>query len=127
MDFPHSRRVTLAEVMARIPGPEGRRWEVAFERGTLRVELYAPQGHDPQTPHTRDELYVVLNGSGVFATDDSRTPFGPGDVLFVAAGRPHRFEEFAPDLQVWVIFYGPEGGESPSPDAGGKPSPSPAS
>jgi hypothetical protein len=24
----------------------------------------------------------------------------------------HRFEEFSDDLAVWVIFYGPEGGEA---------------
>jgi hypothetical protein len=26
----------------------------------------------------------------------------------------HRFEEFSDDLVVWVIFYGPEGGEAAS-------------
>jgi hypothetical protein len=26
----------------------------------------------------------------------------------------HRFEEFSDDLIVWVIFYGPEGGEKKS-------------
>jgi hypothetical protein len=24
----------------------------------------------------------------------------------------HRFEDFTDDLAVWVIFYGPEGGEA---------------
>jgi hypothetical protein len=28
----------------------------------------------------------------------------------------HRFEEFSDDLVVWVVFYGPEGGELPAPD-----------
>ena len=36
----------------------------------------------------------------------------PGDLLFVPAGVVHRFEEFTDDLAVWVIFYGPEGGEA---------------
>lgn len=40
-----------------------------------------------------------------------RQPFGPGDFLFAAAGEIHRFEDFTPDLAVWVLFYGPEGGE----------------
>jgi len=97
--------------MARIPGPGGRRWEVAFERGSLEVELYAPRGSDPQTPHTRDEIYVVVKGSGSFVHGDERTPFGMGDLLFVPAGQPHRFENFSEDLEAWVIFYGPEGGE----------------
>jgi mannose-6-phosphate isomerase-like protein (cupin superfamily) len=37
----------------------------------------------------------------------------PGTFLFVPAGQPHRFEDFSDDLAVWVLFYGPEGGESP--------------
>jgi mannose-6-phosphate isomerase-like protein (cupin superfamily) len=106
-----SRRVTVGEVMARIPGPGGRRWEVAFERGSLEVELYAPRGNDPQTPHTRDEIYVVVRGAGTFVHGEERTGFGTGDLLFVPAGQPHRFEDFSADLEAWVIFYGPEGGE----------------
>jgi hypothetical protein len=35
----------------------------------------------------------------------------PGTLLFVAAGRPHRFEDFTADFATWVLFYGPEGGE----------------
>ena len=33
------------------------------------------------------------------------------DVLFVPAGIVHRFEQFTDDFKVWVIFYGPDGGE----------------
>jgi hypothetical protein len=29
----------------------------------------------------------------------------------VPAGMTHRFESFTDDLTVWVIFYGPQGGE----------------
>jgi mannose-6-phosphate isomerase-like protein (cupin superfamily) len=38
-------------------------------------------------------------------------PFVPGDVLFVPAGKHHRFVEFTPDLITWAIFWGPPGGE----------------
>ena len=84
---------------------------MAYERGTLSIELYAPRGRDPQKPHTRDEVYVVLQGRGQFRSDGRSEPFGPGDVLFVPAGVEHRFEDFSEDLAAWVIFYGPEGGE----------------
>jgi mannose-6-phosphate isomerase-like protein (cupin superfamily) len=104
-------QVTLAEALSRVPGPRGKRFAVGLEHGTLSVEIYAPRGADPQTPHTRDELYVVMSGSGQFVNGEGRHRFGPGDVLFVPAGVPHRFEEFSDDLAVWVIFYGPEGGE----------------
>jgi mannose-6-phosphate isomerase-like protein (cupin superfamily) len=56
-------------------------------------------------------LYVVISGSGTFLHGDARSPFGPGDVLFVRAGIAHRFEEFTTDFATWVFFYGPEGGE----------------
>jgi mannose-6-phosphate isomerase-like protein (cupin superfamily) len=105
-------RASVPEMMARLPGPRGERFAIAFEHGSLTVELYAPRGADPQQPHRRDEVYVVVEGRGTFVNGDSRAPFGPGDVLFVPAGVIHRFEDFTDDLVVWVIFYGPEGGEA---------------
>jgi mannose-6-phosphate isomerase-like protein (cupin superfamily) len=104
-------QLTLPEGLNRLPGPHGERFVELFRHGTLSVELYAPRGRDPQSPHTRDEVYVVAQGAGQFRSGAERHPFGPGDVLFVPAGVEHRFEEFTDDLIVWVIFYGPEGGE----------------
>jgi len=101
----------ITEALQRLPGPDGKRFETIFEHGTLSIEVYAPQGIDPQNPHTRDEVYFVAAGSGEFICGDSRRPFGPTDLLFVSAGVNHRFENFTNDLVVWVIFYGPEGGE----------------
>jgi mannose-6-phosphate isomerase-like protein (cupin superfamily) len=96
----------------RLPGPNGERFAILFEHGTLKLEVYAPRGHDPQQPHDRDELYVVVAGSGSFVAGDDRVRFAPGDALFVPAGETHRFEDFTDDLVVWVVFYGPEGGEA---------------
>jgi mannose-6-phosphate isomerase-like protein (cupin superfamily) len=104
-------RLTVSEALARLPGPNGERYVELFQHGTLSVELYAPRERDPQNPHTRDEVYVVVQGSGQFRNGEVRHPFGPGDLLFVPAGVAHRFENFTDDLAVWVIFYGPEGGE----------------
>ncbi|HEY8225440.1 MAG TPA: cupin domain-containing protein [Pyrinomonadaceae bacterium] len=95
-----------------LPVPGGKRFATLFEHGSLSVEIYAPRGTDPQQPHSRDEVYVVATGSGDFVCGEVRMKFGPGDLLFVAAGVPHRFEDFTNDLAVWVIFYGPEGGET---------------
>jgi len=104
--------VTLAQGLAAMPGPDGDQYAILLEHGTLELGLYAPRGQDPQTPHTRDELYVVMRGTGRFLNGDQRIEFGPGDVLFVPAGRVHRFEQFSDDLTLWVVFYGPEGGEA---------------
>ena len=98
---------------AALPVPEGQRSVEVMSHGTMVVKYYAPRGTDEQTPHTRDELYVVARGSGTFVNGESRHPFGVGDVLFVPAGVEHRFEDFRDDFATWVIFYGPEGGEEP--------------
>lgn len=111
--FTERRKATITDALARLPGPQGERFATVFEHGSLLVEVYAPRGSDPQKPHTRDEVYVVVQGSGDFVLGESRQPFGPGDLLFAAAGEVHRFENFSGDTVVWVIFYGPEGGEAP--------------
>jgi len=82
-----------------------------FRHGTFEVEIYRPPGADPQKPHARDEIYVVIAGSGWFQMGGQRVPFAPGDVLFVEAGLAHRFVDFTPDFATWVFFYGPDGGE----------------
>ena len=94
-----------------LPGENGADWRVLFEHGSLEVEVYAPRGTDPQQPHSRDEIYVVISGHGWFRNGDERHPFKPGDLLFVPAAVEHRFEDFSEDFSTWVIFYGPEGGE----------------
>jgi mannose-6-phosphate isomerase-like protein (cupin superfamily) len=106
-----STRLSPDRFLSAIPGPKGERSTLVFEHGTLTVKLYAPRGIDPQQPHTRDEAYIVVRGSGTFIHGDRRDPFGPEDFLFAPAGLVHRFENFTDDLLVWVLFYGPEGGE----------------
>lgn len=83
-----------------------------YQHGSLLLKLFAPRGTDPQQPHTRDELYAVAKGQGWFVNGSERHAFATGDVLFVPAGVVHRFEDFSDDLLLWVMFYGPEGGEA---------------
>ncbi len=101
---------TLEEMLKRTVGGS-ERWAVAFTHGTLELGLYAPRGEDPQTPHDQDEVYIVMQGQGTLTVDGERHEFRPGDALFVPAGAVHRFEEFTPDLALWVVFYGAKGGE----------------
>jgi mannose-6-phosphate isomerase-like protein (cupin superfamily) len=101
--------------LAQLPTPEGKPFVVAYEHGSLSVELFAPRGVDTQTPHRWDEVYVGVRGEGHFVNGPTRHRFGPGDLLFVPAGVEHRFEDFSDDLTVWVLFYGPDGGEREGP------------
>ena len=95
------------------PIQKGRATSLLFERNALEVRFYSPRGHDPQEPHDRDEVYVIAHGTGEFLYDAERVSFQPGDLLFVAAGVEHRFVNFSDDFATWVLFFGPEGGESP--------------
>lgn len=112
-------KASLADLLRQIPGapsaqwPDGERYVEAFSRGTMSVGYYAPRGTDPQGPHQRDELYIVHAGSGQFVVAGERRAFATGDILFVAAGVKHHFEEFSADFGAWVVFWGPPGGEQP--------------
>src|SRR2546428_7222730 len=96
-------KIEIAEAMSRLSGHGGERSMLLLEHGTLQVKVYAPRGSDPQQPHTRDEIYVVMEGRGTFVDGSVRYPFQPGDLIFVPAGVVHRFEDFTDDFSTWVL------------------------
>jgi hypothetical protein len=71
-------KASFADLLKRIPGPatgkwpNGERFVEAFSHGSMTVELYAPSGHDPQTPHEQDELYFVVTGISEFVLENNR-------------------------------------------------------
>lgn len=109
-----SRVIRLAGARAQIPGPAGEHAVALMDRGTLKVKLSCPVPPNRQAPHTQDELYVIVRGRGVLVHDGRKDAFETGDLMFVAAGTEHHFEDFSDDLTVWVAFFGPEGGEVPA-------------
>jgi mannose-6-phosphate isomerase-like protein (cupin superfamily) len=113
---PPDWHATLDDALARIETRGGRpkAFEEVLTRGSARIGLYAPRGSDPQQPHEQDEVYIGARGTGEFLCGTARRRFAPGDMLFVPARAVHRFERFTDDLALWVVFYGPAGGEVPS-------------
>ncbi|MBL8311155.1 MAG: cupin domain-containing protein [Burkholderiales bacterium] len=111
------KHARAADLLARLPGPvsakwpAGERFSTAIAHGSMSVELYAPVGIDPQTPHTQDELYFIHGGAATFTLEGDVTRCAAGDVLFVPAGAEHRFSDFTHDFATWVVFWGPQGGE----------------
>lgn len=101
------KRLTPENGLAMLAAAGGSEFVEVFQRGDLSVEIYKPNQVDRQAPHTRDEVYVVISGTGYFVNGARRHPFVPGEVLVVPAGTEHRFEEFTPDFATWVFFYGP--------------------
>jgi mannose-6-phosphate isomerase-like protein (cupin superfamily) len=109
-----SRIIRFADAQAGIPGLAGERSVRVWQRGTLDVAFSLPVTPSEQLPHTQDEIYVIIRGRGVLFHDGKRDSFESGDILFVAAGTEHHFEDFTGDIALWRIFYGPCGGDLPA-------------
>jgi mannose-6-phosphate isomerase-like protein (cupin superfamily) len=99
-----SPNLTLADALASLQANAD--FVRLLEKPSFDVSLYKPQGHDPQSPHARDELYVVASGSGYFYCDGKSRAFRTGDAFFVPAGTAHHFADFSADFSTWVIFFG---------------------
>src|SRR4051812_32347082 len=105
--------IRLTDARAAITGPPGPHSVSLLQRGTLHVKLSLPVRPNEQTPHVQDEIYVIARGRGVLVHDGRRDKFETGDLMLIAAGTEHHFEDFSDDLAMWVVFYGPDGGEVP--------------
>ena len=82
----------------------GKEFIPLFQEGKLSVEIYKPHLNDKQTPHDRDEFYLIISGRGKFQLLEQVTLFKPGDFLYVPAHAEHRFTEFTDDFVTWVFF-----------------------
>jgi mannose-6-phosphate isomerase-like protein (cupin superfamily) len=71
----------------------------------MSLEYFSPQMIDTQTPHTQDELYIIVRGHGKLNRNGELIICKAGDALFVPAQMPHHFEDFSDDFATWVIFF----------------------
>src|SRR6266403_4753587 len=83
----------------------GSTYTVLLDRKQFELGVYKPLGGDPQQPHTRDELYVILSGRGEFVLGAEQAKVAQGDVVFAPAGAEHRFVDFSDDFSAWVLFF----------------------
>ena len=80
-------------------------YEIVHESPGLELGVYvlvAPEA-DNQQPHSDDEIYIGLEGSGVLEVGDESVPMELGKAIFVEAGVEHRFTAYE-QLAVLVIF-----------------------
>jgi len=89
-------------------------WVEQLRVTDLSVGTYSiPAGSiDDQEPHTEDEIYVVTAGRAMFQAGQDRVAVEPGSVLYVAAGKVHRFTDVTEDLATVVLFAPAEGSRS---------------
>ena len=80
-------------------------YEIVHQSAGLEVGVYTLVAPEPdrQQPHEDDELYVVLEGTGVLEIEREQVPVREGTAVFVEAGAEHRFTAYE-HLSVLVIF-----------------------
>ncbi|MCE9644526.1 MAG: cupin domain-containing protein [Chloroflexi bacterium] len=61
-------------------------------------------GTDPQSPHTEDEVYYVVNGKAQIKVADEDRAVQAGSVVYVAKNVEHRFHSIEEQLAVLVFF-----------------------
>jgi mannose-6-phosphate isomerase-like protein (cupin superfamily) len=80
-------------------------YEIVHESPGVELGVYVLVAPEPdrQQPHADDEIYVVLEGSGMLDVDGKNVPVKEGDAVFVEAGADHRFSAYE-QLAVLVVF-----------------------
>jgi mannose-6-phosphate isomerase-like protein (cupin superfamily) len=80
-------------------------YEVVHESAGLELGVYVLVAPEPdrQQPHNDDELYVVLEGTGVLQVEGEDVAVREGTAVFVEAGAEHKFTAYE-HLSVLVLF-----------------------
>jgi mannose-6-phosphate isomerase-like protein (cupin superfamily) len=80
-------------------------YEIVHESAGLELGVYVLVAPEPdrQQPHEDDEVYIVLEGTGVLEVEGEQVPVKEGTAVFVEAGADHRFTAYE-HLSTLVIF-----------------------
>jgi mannose-6-phosphate isomerase-like protein (cupin superfamily) len=84
----------------------GEAWIEFLRAPALSMGVYAlaAGADDTQSPHTEDEVYLVVSGSGILRVEDLDQPVQAGSVVYVEADASHHFHSITEDLTTLVFF-----------------------
>jgi mannose-6-phosphate isomerase-like protein (cupin superfamily) len=93
----------IEAVKQRLSGSGG--YEVVHSSPGLELGVYVLVAPEPdrQQPHEDDEVYIVLEGSGVLDVEGKKVELREGHALYVPAHAEHRFSGYE-SLSLLVIF-----------------------
>ena len=102
--LPAAHPFDVEEVKRRL-GEAGGGYEVVHSSPGLEIGVYVLVAPEPdrQQPHADDEVYVVLEGTGVLEVEGTHIELREGNAVFVPAGAEHRFSAYE-HLSVLVLF-----------------------
>ncbi len=89
----------------------GANWSEFLRVPAMSFGVYTlPAGSvDPQSPHSEDEVYLVLSGQAAIQVGDEDQAVQAGSLVYVPAQVDHRFHSIAEDLTILVFFAPAEG------------------
>jgi mannose-6-phosphate isomerase-like protein (cupin superfamily) len=102
--LPPARAFDIAGVSKHLSEGSGG-YEIVHSSPGLEIGVYVLVAPEPdrQQPHEDDEVYVVLEGTGVLEIEGERVELSEGHAVFVPAGAEHQFVGYE-HLIVLVIF-----------------------
>ena len=68
------------------------------------IIVLRPGEKDTQEPHSADELYYVIEGTGFIELGKADKPVKKGSIIFVPAGLRHKFYGNKEDLVILYMF-----------------------
>lgn len=99
--------VSTAAVLSELE-EEGRQFAEVLDLDSVTLELGLYPSASPKNPHTEDEIYYIISGSGKIRVGDETHAVEPGDVVFVEQGLEHDFFDVDEQIAALTIFVGSE-------------------
>ena len=96
-------RVVQREDWAMHPTRQSGEWEGGEANVTLILHESVEAGHGPRLhTHPYPETFVMQEGRAVFTVGDEEVEAGPGQILVVPAGTPHKFRTLGPMKSIHI-------------------------
>jgi mannose-6-phosphate isomerase-like protein (cupin superfamily) len=102
--------VSTEEVITELKEEDAQVAEV-FSKESVTVEIGKYPTSSPKNPHTENEVYYIISGSGMIRVGDKTYSIESGDVIFVEQGLEHDFFNIDEEITALIIFVG---SDSPS-------------
>jgi len=85
---------------------EGHQFAEVLETESVTIEVGRYPTSAPKNPHTEDEIYYIVSGSGTIRVGDETYDVESGDVVFVESGLEHDFFDIEEEITALTIFVG---------------------
>ncbi len=97
--------VSTEELITEIEEEDGQFAEV-FHTESVTIEIGKYPTASPKNPHTEDEIYYIVSGSGMIRVGDETHDVEAGDLVFVEQGLEHDFFNIDEEITALTIFVG---------------------